>query len=101
MRKWTKVGTVGVDAGMVWIGDPCYLSREAVDGYSVYDTPRPIPSQWDQFCSWLTGEPTQVHPVGMVIRSGYGDGEYPVSVRRTDDGHVAEMRVVFIQREEH
>lgn len=95
--KWKKVGSVGVDAGMVWVGDPCYLSGEA----SLRSCPpRPIPSQWDQFCAWLTGAVTQQHPLGMVIRSGYGDGEYPVSVRLTAEGQVAEMRVMFIREGE-
>jgi len=36
------------------------------------------------------------HPgLGVVVSTGYGDGEYPVEVRRNEDGRIAEVRVRF------
>jgi len=27
-KRWKQEGTVCVDAGMIWIGDPCYFVRD-------------------------------------------------------------------------
>ena len=26
---WIEIGKIGIDAGLVWIGDPCYLRADA------------------------------------------------------------------------
>jgi len=101
---WEKVGTIGVDAGCVMVGDPCYTQGADADHGS---------ASWSEFLekTWPNvfgpdgarlGEPmADVAPVrgesgiGLVISSGYGDGEYPVFVRRVGD-RIAELKVVFI-----
>jgi hypothetical protein len=25
---WIEIGKIGIDAGLVWIGDPCYLQAD-------------------------------------------------------------------------
>jgi hypothetical protein len=100
-EEWEEVGVVGVDAGLVWIGDPCYILHPE-------NPPEEIGKTWIDFCDKLDWEET-THQfrydnggegLGVVVSSGYGDGTYPVFVRRTRDGRVAEVRVVFISRED-
>lgn len=94
--EWEKVGTVGVDAGIVWVGDPCYIVGS--------DASMPFP-EWDDFCKALNDSGAYADNnngvtefrsgLGMAIESGYGDGEYNVYVKRCDD-RIAEVRIVFI-----
>ena len=95
-------GVIGVDAGLCWVGDPCYiLHREGEE-----DTPKSIGRNWMEFCDSLGRDYPTVkqfhydrgHPgLGVCVSTGYGDGGYPVEVRRTAEGRIAEVRVVFIQ----
>jgi hypothetical protein len=92
-KDWTEIGTVGVDAGQVWIGDPCYL---APDDRVSPNAPSPS-KDWDQFVDWFNTPYRQSaqHPLGVVARSGYGDGSYKVYAKYYD-GRVAELRIEFI-----
>lgn len=99
-NEWEQVGVVGVDAGLVWLGDPCYILHTR--------KPKAIGKDWGDFARTLDrGSDTQQmnhdkgHPgLGVIVTSGYGDGEYPVEVRRLEDGTIAEVRVVFVRETE-
>ncbi len=41
--KWEKIGQIGVDAGLCWIGDPCYILHKEEEGitHRVLDLYRP------------------------------------------------------------
>lgn len=99
-KEWEKVGVVGVDAGVLWLGDPCYVLH-------VDPPPTAIGGSWAEFCARL-GDRRAVqfdydrgHPgLGVVVSAGYGDGLYGVEVRRTSDGAIAAVRVVFVDEEE-
>lgn len=104
MSDWEKVGFVYVDAGMVWLGDPCYTLDPK--GCAAVNT-------WDEFCQRLSncdGEGGNHHMIGhssplgegmgMAISSGYGDGEYPVMVRYTPEGRVAALKIEFITEDQ-
>jgi hypothetical protein len=150
---WIEVGQVGVDAGMVWIGDPCYIlalphcrqdnieekkkdpSWEHIK--DLYENVRKLPAtlgdSWHAFCDKMhsdqdnpigdraykkylekqlekgikTGqEAVQFnyeagHPgLGVCVGSGYGDGSYPVYVKRNREGRIMEAKVVFIDESE-
>lgn len=92
-----KIGVIGVDAGLCWIGDPCYVIHT--------DEPaKHIGRDWHEFCdAVLEGRTHQFnydlgHPgLGVCVSTGYGDGTYPVYAKFTDEGHVAEVRIVFIR----
>lgn len=78
---WVLAGYFGVDAGLVWIGDPCYVLPE--------DT-SPLGRDWGAFCDNLqdaSGKCLDIveFPEGFAISTGYGDGQYPVYVRKEDD----------------
>ncbi|HMJ57245.1 MAG TPA: hypothetical protein VK540_34485 [Polyangiaceae bacterium] len=100
-KEWLKVGVIGVDAGMCWVGDPCRV---------IHDEEGPeaaLGKDWYDFCRLTTKHgiegPTSAAQfdaktgLGVCVRSGYGDGAYDVFVRKSRDGKVAELRVVFIE----
>jgi hypothetical protein len=94
---WVPVGTIGVDSGLCWLGDPGYiLHREE-------GLPKPLGRSWDDFCSSISevdhkdfGHELGHEGLGVVVNTGYGDGFYGVEARFTEEGRIAEVRVVFI-----
>lgn len=101
---WEKVGVIGVDAGVCWLGDPCYCVTPDAENH-------PAPT-WPEFVDALYSKdkdgPTCVqfnfaggHPgLGVCVSAGFGDGLYDVYVKRarTEAGpRIAELKVVFIE----
>ena len=88
-----RVGSIHVDAGLCWVGDPCYV---------LGDNASSKVTDWGEFCGKLHGGgETHSNPLGegtgIAISTGYGDGEYPVYIRKNSEGRVAEIRIVFIK----
>jgi hypothetical protein len=89
-KKLVQIGTIGVDCGMVYIGDPCYIARTPL-GMTGDD---PQDKHWDAFLqnitqmihayaahSVVTGtlpNGTSAFPAALCVRPAPGDGEYPV-----------------------
>ena len=98
LSKWKKVGVIGVDAGLCWIGDPCYVVAKDCDEQF---------KSWHAFCDQLgvrEKDGVSVFPyklghegLGIAVSTGYGDGEYDVFVKRDKSGRIAEAKVVFIE----
>ncbi len=95
-----KVGYIDVDAGICFVGDPCYSMPD--DGSS-----RETVKDWHKFCELISDKDViqlnhkAGHPgMGMVVSTGWGDGTYPVYIKRNSDGRVAEVRVAFDSDEE-
>lgn len=98
---WEKVGTIDVDAGLCWIGDPCYII-----GNDELDYPY---LNWDDFCKklfikekegvtkWKHHDETYSDGKGITVRTGYGDGTYPVYAKRNNEGRITEVKIVFIE----
>ena len=89
--KRKLLGYIGVDAGLCWIGDPCYvLGNDASSRVN----------SWSEFCDKLRGMKESAMPlgegVGVVVRTGYGDGEYPVYGYLHTDGTIAKVMVEFL-----
>jgi hypothetical protein len=92
--KWVKVATICVDSGIIFVGDPCYSITSDAD-YNV--------RTWNEFCKNIFDPKSQVaeevsaaikgndekydQSLGLVIRSGLGDGCYPVYVKYSDEGN--------------
>ncbi len=95
---WEKVGAIGVDAGLCWFGDPCYI---------LGDEPKSLPfKDWDDFCE-QNGQKEKKGValygtdggLGIATSTGYGDGRYDVFVRRskgTFGNRISAVKVVFI-----
>ena len=96
MSEWKYVGQMGVDAGLCWVGDPCYIMhKEPGEGYPE------LGLNWHDFCDKLQlNEPNNnLHSfgnIGCCVSTGYGDGTYPVVARVNDEGLVAEVRAIFV-----
>jgi Protein of unknown function (DUF4241) len=95
-----RIGDIGVDAGLCWVGDPCYILHKD-------EPPKAIGKSWDEFCDILYQDDQFPickqfnydlgHPgLGIVMSSGYGDGTYPVYAEFDDEGRVAKVWVEFI-----
>lgn len=102
------VGTIGVDAGLCWIGDPCYI----------FDNVDTIPNElkdWSEFCNSLhfdTPGPTMKsfnykmghEGLGVCVSTGYGDGSYPVYATISDKPdwgkRIKSITIVFIDDDE-
>ena len=75
------LGTVGVDAGCLWLVDPCYiLNTRGLDRDGVQ--PAALEKTWAEHCTALTpildtGKQGGEFEKGVVFSTGYGDGEYP------------------------
>lgn len=94
-------GTIGVDSGLCWIGDPCYCVTPDADEH-------PAPS-WNEFCNTL--EKIEKNGVaqwnykggskglGVSVSTGYGDGSYNVYVKKTKNGRIAKVLINFISSE--
>jgi hypothetical protein len=92
-NRWELVGKIGVDAGLCWIGDPCYCVTPDVDEHPA--------KTWQEFCNLLGGQDVKQfnyragHPgLGVCVRTG-GDGWFPVFVKRNAHGEIAEVNVKF------
>ncbi|HZY96808.1 MAG TPA: hypothetical protein VFE35_06875 [Candidatus Cybelea sp.] len=81
LNGWDCVGTVGVDTGHVLITDPCYAARLAGEFQAAIDAFALNKDAWGVGLVQETGV-----ALGVIARSGVGDGIYNVYVRRSEDG---------------
>lgn len=101
--EFVRVGYIGVDSGQVMLIDPCYIKSD-FDG-DMHDKPglnyagacRVTLS--DEGCGNFGG-PGQPEEMAFATRTAYGDGLYPVYIRRDADGRVAEMSIRFMEGDE-
>lgn len=104
-QEWAKVGRIGIDVGLLWLGDPCYI----------FDSKRPadLGKDWDDFCErmfarrkngvsqWNHGTADDGF-LGLSVDTGLGDGFYDVFVKRVHTqfgARIAEVKVVFMAEE--
>jgi len=75
------IGHIGVDAGLCWVGDPCYVLGDDASS-RVHD--------WDKFCDKIKNMGHHAAPLGdgtgFAISTGFGDGSYPVYIETSDEG---------------
>jgi len=89
-NTWARVGLIGVDSGLCWVGDPCYIRKgiENATGKSwdeLFVTP-PINYAGYQFKNGVDG-------LGVCVGTD-GDGCYPVYVA-FNDGPIQRIVVDF------
>lgn len=71
------IGKVGVDAGLIWIGDPCYVLHKD-------KLPTTLGKDWGDFCGKLEGNHQSFNyemgheGLGVCTSTKYGDGTYNV-----------------------
>jgi hypothetical protein len=110
--KWL-VGRVGVDAGMVMVGDPCYLDKygeKSSDGFEyVADEVKAQESKgkFDYSYSGACAATLSENSAGelglssaVAVSSGYGDGVYPVYATYNGEGRIVRLEVSFDSSDE-
>jgi hypothetical protein len=80
---WQKVGTICVDAGLCWIGDPCNGIDES------WDHAEDLVTQFNCRCG-SCGSKSQ----SVLVTTGSGDGFYDVEGKFAH-GRVKEVRIKF------
>ena len=94
--KWKHVGVIGVDAGLCWVGDPCYCVTP--------DATEHPAKTWNEFCEMLPSEYPTIKQfnhkrghagLGVCVSTGYGDGTYPVFVKKNEEGRIIAVMVSF------
>jgi hypothetical protein len=99
-QRYKLIGEIGIDAGVCWIGDPCYILHTD-------RLPKAIGKDWDGFCNLLYQDrPDQVCKqfdydsgfagLGVAVSTGYGDGSYPVYAAFDPEGRIARICIEFI-----
>jgi len=94
MNKLEHVGVCGVDAGLIWIGDPCYIASK--DASHVFE-------DWPRFCDLIENDKSTQQfcynngfaGLGVLIKNFGGDGVYPVFIRKNKHGEVTEAVIKF------
>jgi hypothetical protein len=108
-----KVGEVGVDAGMVMVGDPCYLNtygKESTDGFEWVESEVDAQKSTKKFdysysgaCAATLGEDSAGElgrAAAVAVSSGYGDGVYPVYATYNHEGRITKLEVVFVAEDD-
>lgn len=88
LQDMTKVGVIGVDAGMCWIGDPCYIFHK--DKKEMKELEKNIGKNWGEFCFNASRNSQFNYPLGhaglgVCVSTGYGDGTYDVYAKMEDN----------------
>jgi hypothetical protein len=114
--SWEYIGSIGVDSGQMMLSDPCYV-KDFADSDDVLELMNAIKDGSDDSYSY-TGACSQSNTpqqagvlvndigaeLGVVCSSGFGDGVYPVYVKRHDFGgdgkRVVEMKIEFVNEEQ-
>lgn len=98
---WEKVSTAGVDSGQMSVFDlSAYRNDKEAEGRDLSQW-KPDKGAGEQFyaaCCVLTcyaENSAGVLPHGAVSQSGYGDGVYPVYVKKNEQGKVVAVKVKF------
>jgi len=85
------IGYCGVDSGQILLIDPCYVWK---DDFAVGS--EPTGGNYDAACR-ITLSDTGAGEVdgGVVTRTAYGDGAYPVTAEYGSDGRVLRVTIDF------
>ena len=96
-KQTVQVGVVGVDAGICWLGDPSYFLQHF----------KPTAVAWDVVCDSLESSSTgQLNfdaghaGLAVVVRTGIGDGLYPVYATFDEEGLVTAVTIKFLDDDE-
>lgn len=101
------VGYFGIDSGQVLISDPCYLSdfKDERDSGGVFNAelPKPYPFSYNGACSATCSEDNAGvlgvlrgnEGLGIAVSTGYGDGCYPVYIKKNSEGRVMKIVINF------
>ena len=87
---YNKTEQIAVDAGVVWIGDPCYVLGDDAS-HRVKD--------WQDFCNKIGNDSVSTplgERTGVCVSSGHGDGTYEVNIEQDQHGIVTRVVIDFM-----
>lgn len=87
-------GNIPVDSGQIMLIDPCYVKSNFENEYGA----KPFGLNYSGACeASLSKQGFGVfgNDLGFCTRTAYGDGSYPVFVKRDRDGTIKEVKIVF------
>lgn len=98
------VGHIGVDSGTLMLVDPCYIAKypmlycqgQKIDksGNIQWNQPKDtLPDLWGDFCMCLDDNLPRTMNAGVVTRTRYGDGEFPVYAHFNKHGEIMKLEV--------
>ena len=101
-----KIGSIGVDAGMCFIGDPCFTLPDDASQRTILDADgndlwnsliKEMGNKLHTSMSYRTKNRFNEHAegLGVCVTTGYGDGEYPVYAE-IEDGVVKSVTIKFV-----
>jgi hypothetical protein len=97
-KPWVKIGVCHVDAGMLAIGDPCYVAHDSHPDHPFHN--------WGKFCDQLGNENYlqlnhKLGHAGLGVVAVVGsDGEFTVEARTNRYGNISEIRIKRASNEE-
>ncbi|MFN5251914.1 MAG: hypothetical protein ACK5DE_12795 [Bacteroidota bacterium] len=79
-----EIGFVGVDSGLLMIGDPCYFVGQNSDAQKRF-------ADWPKFLSEHPAEHQMKYNrghdgLGVAFQTTHGDGAYPVYIQQNEHG---------------
>lgn len=91
-NKKEIIGYVSVDAGILYVGDPCYQSSDSDF------------ADWNKFCDKMFAAQEykqdgifklndEHEGRGIVVSTVYGDGIYPVYATRNKEGRIKRISI--------
>lgn len=100
---WEKIGSLPVDAGCILLSDPCYVlpdSRGIEDGKHLeipydYSTMLEEMEKGGWSSVFKVKPKSYSQPLGLIVESGYGDGEYPVYAKFNREGRLMQVMIDF------
>lgn len=98
--KTKQIGVIGVDSGLVWIGDPCYIHKDKKE------LPKEWGKDWSEFIKRIKGNHQQFNydldhaGLGVLVSSYGGDGVYPVIAELDSEGRVERVTIDFMKEPE-
>lgn len=95
MPRFEKVGYIGVDSGQVMLIDPCYIKKNFESEFGAkpdlnYAGACEVTLSQDG-CGNFGGD-----GMAFATRTAFGDGTYPVYVKRDSRGAIIEMKIKFV-----
>lgn len=106
--RYEEVGGIGVDSGQAGIFcETSYRNDSISESIQTPEsdfemTPTESGDQWyNKMCRFTLSEDRWgVYDSGVVASSGYGDGMYPMTVAKNEDGKVVSIAITFIGEDE-
>lgn len=87
--KRIKIGEIGVDAGSVMVGDPCYFFGKDCEATRAYPSWKDVCAlfDYDKGCPPVQLKYAIGHDgLGVIVRTTDGDGVFPVFLETKADG---------------